>query len=346
MRNLLLFLLSISLFLSCQKEFLDTQEVNTPENNFEIFWNDFNDHYALFEVRGFNWDSIYSEYRPLVTNETTDEELWTVFSEMIEYLDETHTTLSTADDQRVYVSGFTLNEQAKKEFDIEVLQDNYLTNFVTVEGEENISHASIKDADIGYIWINNMGYSNPEEIDKVVTKLMDHKAIILDVRQNTGGDDFYSARIANAFSDGEHFIHTSEIKNGPNPSDFSEQKEVFTTQNGDIQFTKPVIVLTDRRTVSAGETFLIHMKAFDHVTQIGDLTSGDFSSKSMERFLPNGWKYTYSIQKILLPDGSSLDGIGHVPDVFIKNTEADIAVGRDIVIEEALEYLMANYNIK
>lgn len=346
MKNLLIFLMSITLFLSCQKEFLDTQEVNTPQNNFELLWNDFNEHYALFEVRGFNWDSIYSEYRPLVTNETTDEELWTIFSEMIEYLDDTHTVLSTADDQTIYTSGFTLNEQSKEEFDIEVLQDNYLTNFTTVEGEENISFASIKDADIGYIWINNMGYSNPEEIDKVVTDLMDHKAIILDVRQNTGGDDFYSKRIANAFSDGEHLIYTSEVKNGPGPFDFTEKREYFTTKTGDLQFTKPVIVLTDRRTVSAGETFLMHMKAFEQVTQIGDITSGDFSAKSMDRFLPNGWKYTYSIQKLLLPDGSSLDGIGHIPDVFVKNTEADIAAGNDVVIEEALDFLMENYNIK
>jgi len=346
MKNLLFFLLSLSLFTSCQKEFLGEEEVNTPENNFELFWNDFNEHYALFEVRDWNWDSIYTEYRPLVTNTTTDEELWTIFSEMIAYLDDTHTVISTADNKTVFTSGFTMNEQSKKEFDNGLLQEKYLTDYITYETEENISYASIKDRDIGYIWINNMGYSNPEVIDEVVTELQDHKAIILDIRQNTGGDDIYGKRVANAFSDGEHFIYTSEIKNGPNASDFSTKRSFSTTQNGDIQFTKPVIVLTDRRTVSAAETFLIHLKAFEQVIQIGDVTSGDFSAKSMDRFLPNGWKYNYSIQKILLPDGSSLDGIGHLPDVFIKNTEADIAAGNDVVIEEALAFLMQTYNIK
>lgn len=339
MKQLLFSIIGLLVFTSCQKDFLKTEEVNTPENNFEILWKDFNEHYALFEVRDSDWDSIYTEYRPLVNNETTDEELWTIFSEMIEYLDDTHTVLSTGDDKRIYTSGFTLNEQSKKEFDITLLQDKYLSDFVTYETEENISFASIKGEDIGYIWINNMGYSNPEVIDEVVTGLMDHKAIILDLRQNTGGDDFYGKRIANAFSDGEHLIYTSEIKNGPTPSNFSEKRDYFTTKTGDLQFTKPVIVLTDRRTVSAAETCLIHLKAFEHVTQIGDVTSGDFSAKSMERFLPNGWKYTYSIQKILLPDGSSLDGIGHIPDVFIKNTETDIAAGNDIVLEKAIDYL-------
>ena len=65
-------------------------------------------------------------------------------------------------------------------------------------------------------------------------------------------------------------------------------------------------------TMSAAETLLLHLKAFSQVTQIGDTTAGDFSACGMRRFLPNGWQYQYSIMMTLLPDGRSLDGIGHI----------------------------------
>ncbi|WFO18218.1 S41 family peptidase [Cellulophaga baltica 4] len=97
--------------------------------------------------------------------------------------------------------------------------------------------------------------------------------------------------------------------------------------------------------MSAGEIFLLHMKSFEHVTQIGDTTAGDFSTISNMRFLPNGWHYRYSIQKVLLPNGESFDGIGHIPDVYEKNTVEDIAAKEDKVLDTALEYLLDTYGI-
>lgn len=88
------------------------------------------------------------------------------------------------------------------------------------------------------------------------------------------------------------------------------------------------------------------MNAFDQVIQMGDYTAGDFSDGSMRRFLPNGWEYRYSVQMFLQPDGKSLDGVGHQPDVFIKNTIADIAAGNDKVMEKAFDYLLKEYDIK
>ena len=71
-----------------------------------------------------------------------------------------------------------------------------------------------------------------------------------------------------------------------------------------------------------------------------------FSDGSIRRFLPNGWEYRYSIQKFLLPDGRSLEGIGNTPDIYSKNTIADIEAGNDKVLEEALEYLQTEFNIQ
>ncbi|MEN0050775.1 MAG: peptidase, partial [Bacteroidota bacterium] len=83
-----------------------------------------------------------------------------------------------------------------------------------------------------------------------------------------------------------------------------------------------------------------------HITQIGDTTAGDLSDVSNRHFLPNGWSYQFSHQMYLLPDGTSLDGIGHIPDVYIKNEKSDIETGNDLVLERAFEYLFETYGIE
>lgn len=81
------------------------------------------------------------------------------------------------------------------------------------------------------------------------------------------------------------------------------------------------------------------MKSFDYVVQIGDTTADDFLTVSNLRFLPNAWHYRYSIQKVLLPNGQNLDGIGHIPDVYVKYTEFDINASNDRVLETTIQYL-------
>jgi C-terminal processing protease CtpA/Prc len=187
---------------------------------------------------------------------------------------------------------------------------------------------------------------NGNKIDDVLSNLKNHKAIIIDIRQNTGGYDDFAARIASAFADGTHFIYTSQTRNGLKHSDFDIISKKYSHKIGNEQFTKPVILLTDRRTISAAEIFILHMKSFAHVTQIGDTTAGAFSTQSMTRFLQNGWYYKYSIQKILTPDAKSLEGIGNAPTLYIRNTPTNIQNNQDVVLEKAIQYLYDVYGIE
>ena len=60
--------LSCSLY-SCEKLFIKPDKENTPINNFELLWKDFDENYSFFEYKKINWDSLYNVYRPLVHNE-------------------------------------------------------------------------------------------------------------------------------------------------------------------------------------------------------------------------------------------------------------------------------------
>lgn len=355
MRNNSIFLsiiTSLFLFTACEKAIIGTVEVNDPENNFEIFWNDFDQHYALFDIRGFDWDEQYAKFRPQVTAQTTDQELWEIMTQMIAVLDDGHTflmdrkTLIESNEQKGFFgSGSEHYEQVEAEFGKDLIFEKYTQNITDITGDLEFAYGNIKDKNIGYIYLGGMDNVDPSIIDKVTSDLKEYPAIILDIRNNGGGNDPFAARIAGAFADKSEFIYTVQNRNGPKHTDFEAPRKFFSQKAGNEQYTKPVIVLTDGYVASAAEIFLFHMKAFDHVVQMGDYTTGDFSDGSMRRFLPNGWEYRYSIQMFLQPDGTSLDGVGHQPDIFIKNTIADIEAGNDKVLEKAFDYLLEEYDI-
>ena len=348
MKNIINVLITVILlinFTSCEDLVLGPKPEDTPRENFENFWNDINDHYGLFQVRGYDWDSIYNVYSPQVTELTTEEELWNILVEMNEYLDDSHVWIKDREKNRGVVSGYALNKQAHEIFDANSFIENYLEDHRSLDPNDYFQSANIIDKEIGYMYIGAMDDWDETLIDEVIKEHEAKKAIIVDIRSNTGGDANISRFLASRFSDGIHFTHTTEDKIGPGPDEFSDKTEWYSSIGGPIQFTKPVIVITNRATISAGEDFLTTMKSFAHVTQIGDITAGDLSNTSMHRFLPIGWEYRYSTQRLLLADGSPLDGIGHIPSVTIKNHLEDVLNNEDKVIEAALKYLLDEYGI-
>jgi len=46
-----------------------------------------------------------------------------------------------------------------------------------------------------------------------------------------------------------------------------------------------------------------------------------------------------------MPDGSSLDGTGHIPAVKIRNSTFDIQNGNDLVFEKSVAYLFDKFGI-
>jgi carboxyl-terminal processing protease len=346
MKRIIVLLIVVSIFASCKKMVLGDEPQNNPQSIFETLWNDFDKHYSLFEVRNTNWDSLKTVYQSQVNRNTTSIQLWNVMTNMLEQLDDSHTVLFSENDNQHYISGFTINEQSKLEYSKTLISTKYLDYRTELTTEENFSYGKIKNRDIGYIYLGAEGGKDDTKIDEVIDALKNHKAIILDLRQNTGGDDSYGERIAGVFADNEDLVYTVQTRNGKNHTDFDNKTNHFSKKQGEEQFLKPLIVLTDRRTISAGEVMLLHLKSYDQVTQIGDTTAGDFSTTSGRKFLPNGWSYQYSIQKFLLPNGKSLDGIGNIPDAYVRNTQADITAQNDKVIEKAIDYLWTTYGIE
>jgi carboxyl-terminal processing protease len=92
------------------------------------------------------------------------------------------------------------------------------------------------------------------------------------------------------------FVFRSKTKNGKGKNDFTPWKEWYIKPKGEY-INKPIVVLTDRFTISAGERATMAFKTLPNVTVLGDTTNGAHGTM-IGRELANGWFYSLVPQKV------------------------------------------------
>ena len=69
--------------------------IRDPEKNFELLWETFNKRYPFFQLRNVDWKKQRDTYRPRVTSKTSDDELFEIFCQMLDPLNDGHVELKT-----------------------------------------------------------------------------------------------------------------------------------------------------------------------------------------------------------------------------------------------------------
>jgi C-terminal processing protease CtpA/Prc len=175
-------------------------------------------------------------------------------------------------------------------------------------------------------------------LDKIARDFDELKGIIVDIRDNPGGDDSTAITIINRFCDHKRIAFHRKTKIGPSEDDLTPLKTWHLEPQGDLQFTGPIVLLTCDSVFSGGEAFALAIKQLPYVTIIGDHTNGIFSYQ-LEKKLPNGWEFRLSYQIYLSADMVCYEGIGVPVDIELLNSMADVKNGVDPLITTALEVL-------
>ena len=178
-----------------------------------------------------------------------------------------------------------------------------------------------------------------EKMDQFIDGIKDTDGLIIDLRVNGGGFTPLGFYLAGRFAATKEFAFNIQTKNGPGHDDFDDPSPNYIEPTGNTQYTKPIILLTDQYSASNAEDFTIMLVTQDHVTHIGETTSGIFSNISLQRYLPNGWSVAFSHQLYTYEDGTSPEGVGIIPEIEVINTPADWNAGTDNVIEAAIDLL-------
>lgn len=320
---------------SCKKMFVP-EPANNPEAIFEHLWNAYNEDYAPFEERNVDWDRAYDKYRPLVKSSTTEKELFKVLSEMMSLTKDAHVWL-TAPVYGHYNANKYYGERFEDElFNLENIRINYLKSGYKNDHHSRYTYGMLKNENIGYIHLASVG-DNFLKLENLLDEFSGASSYIIDLRHNGGGDFTWAFKAMGRLTQKDEYAFRSKTKNGKGKDDYTPWFDWYLKPNG-TYVGKPVVVLTDRYTVSAAERATMAFKKLPNIMVMGDTTNGSISTL-IGRELANGWAYSIGSQKIEMFDGINYEGKGIPPDVFFKNNMADVNAGIDRVLEKAIERL-------
>ena len=343
---LIAFLLELCFFplTSCTFFYGETTELSY-ESMFESMWKDYNETYALFEMRGVDWNAQYDLCRSQIHNDMTDMEFFDVLKDLLYPLEDAHVYVKTpfgslnSGEDNVALDKFSLEEVCARYIDSPIKCGNNIITYGRLRDDSNVGYIHIAAFSSGQTGINQK-QDWASDIDIALDALKDTRCMILDVRGNRGGLTGNVSRISGRFCAENKTYAISRTKNGPGRDDFDSGVELEIKKNGSWQYTKPVFLLTNAQTMSAGEEFTMAMCSQNHVTQIGNHTCGVFSL-SLERCLANGWRYSVSVQRVTDPSGSTPEGIGIVPGS--GNLILNPSASNDLQMDRAV-YLAQNVN--
>lgn len=308
---------------------------NTPEANFESLWRIIDQQYCFLdykhEVYGLDWNEVHERYACRITPSMTNENLFEVLSDMVNELRDGHVNLSSSMATSQYREWF---DSYPRNFS-DSIQSNYLgKDYIISSGLEY----QILENNIGYIYCssfsNGIGDGN---LDQTLNRLAICDGIIIDVRNNGGGNLTTAQKLAARFTNEKTLVGYISHKTGPGHQDFSAPKEVYIEPSNGIRWQKKAVVLTNRRSYSATNDFVNCMKQFPNVTVVGDKTGGG-SGLPFSSEIPNGWSIRFSASPMFDPAMEQLE-FGIDPDVKVDMTSEDMQRGKDTLIETACQIL-------
>ena len=315
---------------------------NDPYGNFDALWTVVDEHYCFFSYKNIDWNEVGQRYRAKLRPNMSSTALFEVCSDMLKELKDGHTNLISGWD----VSRYWIWEQYPKNYDERIINEYYLK--FDYRQASSIKY-SILSNNFGYMYYGDFtGGIGEGNLDNVLAYLASSEGLIIDVRDNGGGYLLNVEKLVRRFI--TERIHAGAIshKTGKGHTDFSEPFDYYfdPVEDTRIKYLKPIVVLTNRSSFSATNNFVSIMKNQPNVRIVGDTTGGG-SGLPFTYDLPNGWAVRMSASEITDANGTVTEfGVEPSPGCKVDITEADIAAGRDAILEQAFITLEEMINAK
>jgi C-terminal processing protease CtpA/Prc len=177
------------------------------------------------------------------------------------------------------------------------------------------------------------------EIEDALVALGNVAGLILDIRDNTGGNENVAQEVARRFYDGQHVYRLSRYRSGPHHADFASPVSTSLSPGGNRRFSGPVALITNRWNGSAAEDFVLMMRVVPNVTMMGDTTLG-LGSNPLVRTTANGWTVRIPQSMQSTPDNFVYQWRGLPPTVAIPWNESAAQANRDPYVDAAMDRLV------
>lgn len=315
----------------------DPDYKNNKLGNFDALADIIDSRYCFLSDKDIDWKQTVAQYRSMITPETSELELFSICSTLLDELKDGHVNLTSRFSTSYYRAWWTDYPQ---DFNLRTLEENYLDfDWMSTSG---IMYKQLP-GEIAYMYYPSFSNVISEvSLDYILAILYNSRGLIIDIRNNGGGLLTNINTLVGRFIDksfiGGYILH----KTGPGHDDFSEPYPITydPAPKGRIKWHGPVIILTNRSCFSAANNFTSVMKSLPNVTIVGAKTGGGgglpFSSE-----LPNGWGVRFSACPILNADFEIIEsGVDPSPGCEVHASDEELAKGVDAILDFAISLLI------
>ena len=186
------------------------------------------------------------------------------------------------------------------------------------------------DGAIAYVRLNsfneNAGQLLRESVRDAVHR--DPRAIILDLRGNTGGLLREAVTVSSVFLNDKVVLY-EEFNDG--------EVETYRTEGRPVAGDIPLVVLVNEGSASASEIVAGALQDHERATLIGTTTFGK-GSVQLPHTLSNDGILRITIARWLTPNNRSIDGVGLQPDIVVEIPDDGSGGAEDPQLDAALKY--------
>jgi hypothetical protein len=319
------------LAMSCEKHFLSPDPSPDPETVFDYLWTDVHNRYALFEVKGLDWNAIGDKYRSRISPGMGDKDLFKVLSDMLYELRDGHVNLTSSFDRSRNWEWFQGHPQ---NYNHHIIENRYLGKDFRITGP------LLNQVIDSVLYVNYRSFGDDitqAHLDQLMLRAEGLKGVIVDIRHNGGGSLLNANRLAACFADQTYVYAHDRIKTGPGHDEFSHWRPLSVSPRQGKRYTGPVVILVNRRSYSAASFFAQMLRVMPNAVLMGDHAGGGGGIPVFGE-LPNGWKYRFSATQTLTPEGDHIE-TGVPVDRKMNMQSIDEMHGRDSILEAALDWL-------
>ncbi|WP_156677785.1 S41 family peptidase [Sphingomonas profundi] len=159
------------------------------------------------------------------------------------------------------------------------------------------------------------------------------RAVILDLRENEGGEADVLDRVAGLFVDRRSVVLRLTAR---------RTRDETTAGAGARAWLGPLAILVGPRTASAGEALAAFLGESGRATTVGERTAGALTAGATYR-LPDGGRLTVAEHDIRTPGGARLEGAGYLPGIVVVPTLAQLRRGADPALDRAVAAVTNDY---
>ena len=299
--------------------------------------------YSYASLKGIDWATLLEKSRPELEGAQTSCEFALKLVKLLKWAEDPHLWVDV-DGQRFETSIIKIaeNNSNLQQLFSQLHDHKFSKDFMSVAGVvDSIGYISLRDWTTDFFTLPLTTYASPKTPPvpamDVIKELLKYPNLVIDVRENKGGNERFARKFAALFIKDSIAYEKVKYYNASSGKFDKEQIKWLVPRKNHLTYSGNIYVLSGPSVFSSNESFVLMMKQVPNVQVIGMKTYGS-SGNPMPHELSNGVViYLPSWQAYTL-EGQLIEGNGVEPDLEMITSKEDFQ-NKDGLFERVMKMI-------